>query len=63
MLARCDIKDKDGRRRLLMCLPILAYDFGTMLLLTWADARFFFITYPVCPVVVLIALYGGVHER
>ncbi|SCY08094.1 hypothetical protein SAMN02910292_00811 [Lachnospiraceae bacterium XBB2008] len=63
MLARCNIKDKDGRRRLLMCLPILAYDFGTMLLLTWADARFFFITYPVCPVVVLIALYGGVHER
>ncbi len=56
ILARLKFNFGNDRRLMLMCLPIFAYDFGTMLLLTWADARFFFITFPVCPVVILLAL-------
>ena len=32
-------------KKKLLCIPILIYDFGTMLLLTGDDSRFFFITF------------------
>ncbi|MCR4595872.1 MAG: hypothetical protein K5673_03720 [Lachnospiraceae bacterium] len=47
-----------SRRRMLMCIPILVYDFGTMLLLSGHDARFFYISFLVCPVVVAVGLYA-----
>lgn len=46
-------------KRILLCLPILAYDFGTMLLLSGPDLRFFYISYLVCPIVIIIMF----HEK
>ncbi len=45
-------------KRVILCLPILAYDFGTMLLLSGHDARFFYISFLVCPVVVAAGMYA-----
>ena len=56
MLACFDLRKWDDWKKIFVCLPIFAYDFGTMLLLTSADARFFYITYMVCPVVVMMSL-------
>ena len=44
-------------KKTLLLLPIFIYDFGTMLFLSGPDSRFFFITFLVCPLVVLLALY------
>ncbi|MBQ9334738.1 MAG: hypothetical protein IJS12_10435 [Lachnospiraceae bacterium] len=44
-------------KRVLICLPILAYDFGTMLLLSGHDARFFFVSFLVCPITIAMGLY------
>ncbi len=41
----------------LYVIPILTYDFGTMLLLTGDDSRFFFITFLLVPLTVFLALY------
>ena len=44
------------RRLLLLAAPVLTYDFGTMLLLSGQDSRFFFINYLVCPFIVIMAV-------
>ena len=44
-------------KKKLLCIPILIYDFGTMLLLTGDDSRFFFITFLLVPLTVFLALY------
>ncbi|MCR5509454.1 MAG: hypothetical protein K6F54_00645 [Lachnospiraceae bacterium] len=56
MLACFDLRKPDDWKKIVVCLPVFAYDFGTMLLLTSADARFFYVTYLVCPVVVVTSL-------
>ncbi len=45
-------------KRVILCLPVLAYDFGTMLLLSGHDARFFYISFLVCPVAVAAGMYA-----
>lgn len=52
-LSRVDFKSIGTWRRPLMVVPIFAYDFGTMLLLTGPDSRFFFITFLVTPLLVV----------
>lgn len=52
-LSRVDFKSIGTWRRALMVVPIFAYDFGTMLLLTGPDSRFFFITFLVTPLLVV----------
>ena len=42
-----------------MAVPLLAYDYGTMLLLTGPDSRFFFITFLVTPLLIVYALCEG----
>ena len=54
MLFKSDFKNRGDWKRLFLCAPIFAYDFGTMLLLTGHDVRFFFITFLVCPLVVTL---------
>ncbi len=57
ILSRLRWTSAESWKRALMCLPILVYDFGTMLLLSGHDARFFFISFLVCPVTIAMGLY------
>ncbi len=41
-------------KRMLLSLPILIYDFGTMLFLSGDDYRFFYVNVLICPLVVLM---------
>ena len=47
---------KDDFKRVVLCLPILSYDFGTMLVMSGAESRFFYVTMLVCPLVVSVML-------
>ena len=58
-LSRVDFKSIGTWRRALMVVPIFAYDFGTMLLLTGPDSRFFFITFLVTP---LLVVWNGIEK-
>lgn len=42
-------------RKILLCTPILFYDFGTMILLTGPETRFFYVNFVVYPVIVVLA--------
>lgn len=63
ILGRCSFFRKSDWKKILLCIPILIYDFGTMLLLTGLDLRFFFVSFLVCPIVILIALDEQNVER
>jgi hypothetical protein len=56
MMAWFNVKSWEDWKKIFLCLPIFAYNFGTMLLLTGFDSRFFYISFLVCPLVVMIAL-------
>lgn len=56
MLGRSNLRKWTDWKRLLLCLPILFYNFGTMLLLSDADSRFFYASFLVCPTVILIMM-------
>ncbi len=62
MLARCSLTSWYDWKRILLCLSIFCYDFGSMLLLTGPDHRFFQISFLVCPVFVLLMLYENPHR-
>ncbi len=49
-------------KRVILCVPILAYDFGTMLLLSGHDARFFYLSFAVCPLVFIIVEYDKITD-
>ena len=46
-------------KRIIPCIPVIAYAFGTMLLLSGHDARFFYIVFTVSPLVFIMARYDG----
>ncbi|MCR4596771.1 MAG: DUF6020 family protein [Lachnospiraceae bacterium] len=48
--------DYNGLKKLSLILPIFTYSFGTMLLLTSADSRFFYIAYITCPLLCLMEI-------
>ena len=50
----CDLRNKSDLKYILLSLPILIYDFGTMILLTGYEWRFFYISFLVYPLVVLL---------
>ncbi len=58
VLAKNNLKKTGGWKRSLFALPLLAYNFGTMLLLTGADFRFFYVSFLVCPVVVFAMFHA-----
>ena len=60
MIAKLKDSFSDTWKKVLFGVPVLAYDFGTMLLLSGHDSRFFFFTFPVTPVVIIMMLY---HSR
>lgn len=50
-------------KRMFLALPIFSYAFGTMLLLTGNDLRFFFITYLLCPYVIILMFREKENEE
>ena len=56
MLGRSRLNSRSDWKRILLCLPIFVHDYGTMLLLTGDDLRFFYLTYLLCPVIILLML-------
>lgn len=60
LLAKTSLSSKDKRRMILVAIPILIYDLGTMMLLSGHDSRFFFLNFTICPLVTLLIL-GSVN--
>ena len=56
VLGRLKFNSWKSWKRAFMLAPIFCYDFGTMLLLTGADYRFFIITFMVAPLMITFAL-------
>ncbi|MBQ8945684.1 MAG: hypothetical protein IJ058_13805 [Lachnospiraceae bacterium] len=56
ILGRADLHSADERKMLIVVLSIYAYSFGTMLLLTSADSRFFYVDYLICPLAVIMMM-------
>ena len=53
---KSNFKNFEDWKKIFLCLPIFAYNFGTMLLLSGDDARYFYITFLVAPLVGVIML-------
>lgn len=62
LLCKCRFRVKNDWKRILFALPLLIYNFGTMLLLSGNDFRYFYLAFPICPVIILI-LFGDVVEK
>ena len=56
ILARLDFSKVSGWKRLFLVMPMLAHNFGTMLLLQANDFRYFYYSYLVIPLVILVLL-------
>lgn len=54
VLFKTDFKSFEDWKRILFCIPIFTYDFGTMLLLTGHDNRFFYVNWLIYPLIILI---------
>lgn len=54
ILFKTDFTKKEDWKRIFLCLAIFTYDFGTMLFLSGSDVRFFFVTFLVWPLIVLV---------
>ncbi len=62
VLCKCRFQVKNDWKKILFALPVLCYNFGTMLLLTGNDFRYFYLNFPICPVIILI-LFGEIKEK
>ena len=62
ILCKCNFKDRNDWKKALFGISILLYNFGTMLLLSGNDFRFFYLAFPVCPVILMI-LFGEMKEE
>lgn len=54
ILFKSDFTQKNAWRKILLCLPILVYDFGTMLFLSGDYFRFFYVNQLVYPMIILL---------
>lgn len=62
VLGKLKFNSWESWKKAFLIIPILCYDFGTMLLLTtYADSRFFFITFLVTPLIVVYAYSKWYH--
>ena len=50
-------------KKIFMAVPIFAYDFGTMLLLSGPDSRFFFITFLVAPLTIVFLMTNREEKK
>lgn len=51
-----------GWKKILLCSPILFYDFGTMLFLTSPETRFFYVNFLVYPIIVILSSIA-IHDN
>lgn len=58
VMSKLNWKSKESIKKAVVSSCIFIYDFGTMLLLTGPDSRFFYITFLVCPLIILFSLYN-----
>ena len=56
ILATTNFRKKEDIKKLFLYFPIFFYNFGTMLLLSGNDNRFFLVSFFICPVVTTLAL-------
>lgn len=54
VLFKSDFTQKSAWRKILLCVPILVYDFGTMLFLSGDNIRFFYVNQLVFPMIILL---------
>lgn len=59
ILSKANLASAVWWRKVLLSAPVLIYNFGTMLLLMGRDDRFFYVTFLVWPISVLILLGNG----
>ena len=63
-LGKCRLKKKESLKKALLCLPLLCYNFGTMLLLsTPDDYRFFYLSVPIFPILLFWLLTDDDWEK
>ena len=54
ILFKSNLRDVTDWKRITLCLPVLFYDFGTMLFMAGHDIRFFYMNWIIVPLIVLI---------
>ena len=59
-LGKCRLGAGEDWKKLWFCFALLLHNWGTMLLLTGPDFRFFYITFPMSAVIVFLMLNDGV---
>lgn len=59
ILARLDFSKLSGWKRMCLALPMLTHNFGTMLLLSGNDFRYFYCSFLVVPLILLVLLRDG----
>lgn len=57
VLCKCRFRKREDWNKILFTLPLLCYNFGSMFLMTWNDFRFFCMSFPICPIILMI-LFG-----
>ena len=57
-----NLASKQHLRRLFLCIPIIIYVFGTMLLLSGPDIRFFFATQLIWPCIIIICIKENIEQ-
>ena len=58
LLGRTDFRKWADWQRLFLCLPLFIHNFGTMLLLSGDDYRFFYLSFPLFPALAFLLLCG-----
>lgn len=59
MMAKCKLNSKEDWKKIGICLPLFAYNYGTMILLTAPDVRFFFLTFIMYPIMSVYLICSG----
>lgn len=63
IVAKSNFFSKKDWKRILVCISIFTYDIGTMFFLSGLDLRFFYITFTVAPLILLIMLREKTMEQ
>ncbi len=63
VLAKLSLKKLSDLKILCLVLPVFVYNYGTMLLLKINDFRFFYYTWPVLPLVILMLTKEKQHSE
>lgn len=57
ILCKCNFKIKKDWEKIAFCVPVLIYNFATILLISGNNVRLFYLTFPICPMAVAL-LFG-----